>query len=298
MVSAAASHARGLGHGASRRTFDAAIRQRPGRPLRRQRLHVLPADPSQAHGRRAGHAGDVLSFAALVVWWDGEARGRVTTGRWLACGGLLAALALTKGPQPVGFFALGVGGSIGRPSRGGRRCPAWRSVSDSRPRRRSRGQRPSTTRGTSRSCSSTCAFTVLASTSPTTCVSGCGLRAASRSSSCRAHCSFRRPWPPGGGESASVPPRTRSFSRSLSMPASALWRSWSGPVPRPDTPCPSRLRWPSWRDWPSTTCGASADGYSAGAGDCRHPVRVPGGLRDRGALPLSRPVQRSAPVER
>ena len=50
-----------------------------------------------------------LSFAAFVVWWDGEARGRVTAGRWLACGGLLSALAMAKGPQPVGFFALGVG---------------------------------------------------------------------------------------------------------------------------------------------------------------------------------------------
>ena len=50
-----------------------------------------------------------LSFAAFVVWWDGEARGRVTAGRWLACGGLLAVLAMAKGPQPIGFFALGVG---------------------------------------------------------------------------------------------------------------------------------------------------------------------------------------------
>ena len=53
-----------------------------------------------------------LSFAAFVVWWTGEERGRVTTGRWLACGGLLAMLAMAKGPQPVGFFALGVGGYL------------------------------------------------------------------------------------------------------------------------------------------------------------------------------------------
>jgi 4-amino-4-deoxy-L-arabinose transferase-like glycosyltransferase len=50
-----------------------------------------------------------LSFAAFVVWWNGEARARVTAGRWLACGGLLAVMAMAKGPQPVGFFALGVG---------------------------------------------------------------------------------------------------------------------------------------------------------------------------------------------
>jgi 4-amino-4-deoxy-L-arabinose transferase-like glycosyltransferase len=53
-----------------------------------------------------------LSFAAFVVWWDGEARGRVTAWRWLACGGLLTVLAMAKGPQPVGFFALGVGGYL------------------------------------------------------------------------------------------------------------------------------------------------------------------------------------------
>jgi hypothetical protein len=53
-----------------------------------------------------------LSFAAFVVWWDGEARGRVSAGRWLACGGLLAALAMVKGPQPIAFFALGVGGVL------------------------------------------------------------------------------------------------------------------------------------------------------------------------------------------
>ena len=54
----------------------------------------------------------LLSFAALVVWWTGEERGRVSLGRWLACGGLLATLAMAKGPQPVGFFAMGVGGYL------------------------------------------------------------------------------------------------------------------------------------------------------------------------------------------
>ena len=53
-----------------------------------------------------------LSFAAFVVWWNGEERGRVTGWRWLACGGLLTVLAMAKGPQPVGFFALGVGGYL------------------------------------------------------------------------------------------------------------------------------------------------------------------------------------------
>jgi 4-amino-4-deoxy-L-arabinose transferase-like glycosyltransferase len=53
-----------------------------------------------------------LSFAAFAVWWDGETAERVTAGRWLACGGLLTALALIKGPQPIGFFALGAGASL------------------------------------------------------------------------------------------------------------------------------------------------------------------------------------------
>jgi 4-amino-4-deoxy-L-arabinose transferase-like glycosyltransferase len=53
-----------------------------------------------------------LSFAAFLVWWNGEARGRVTAWRWLACGGLLTVLAMAKGPQPVAFFALGVGGYL------------------------------------------------------------------------------------------------------------------------------------------------------------------------------------------
>ena len=53
-----------------------------------------------------------LSFGAFVVWSAGEAQGRVTAARWLACGGLLAAVAVTKGPEPVGFFALGVAGDL------------------------------------------------------------------------------------------------------------------------------------------------------------------------------------------
>ena len=50
-----------------------------------------------------------LSFAAFVTWWDGAERGAVSIARWIGCGLLLAVLAMAKGPQPVGFFALGVG---------------------------------------------------------------------------------------------------------------------------------------------------------------------------------------------
>ena len=53
----------------------------------------------------------VLSFAALVVWWCG-AEARVGLWRWLACGVLLAIAAMAKGPQPIAYFALGVGGFI------------------------------------------------------------------------------------------------------------------------------------------------------------------------------------------
>ena len=51
----------------------------------------------------------VLSFAALVIWWGG-AQTRLSWRRWLACGLLLAAAAMAKGPQPIAYFALGVGG--------------------------------------------------------------------------------------------------------------------------------------------------------------------------------------------
>jgi 4-amino-4-deoxy-L-arabinose transferase-like glycosyltransferase len=51
----------------------------------------------------------LLSFGTFVLWWNGEATGRVTTARWIACGCLLAVLAMAKGPQPAGYFVLGVG---------------------------------------------------------------------------------------------------------------------------------------------------------------------------------------------
>jgi 4-amino-4-deoxy-L-arabinose transferase-like glycosyltransferase len=52
-----------------------------------------------------------LVFSAFVVWgWGAKAR----TGRWraLACGALLATAAMAKGPQPIAYFALGVGGHL------------------------------------------------------------------------------------------------------------------------------------------------------------------------------------------
>lgn len=51
----------------------------------------------------------LLSFAAFVVWWNGEATGGATIVRWIGCGCALAALAMAKGPQPAGYFVIGVG---------------------------------------------------------------------------------------------------------------------------------------------------------------------------------------------
>jgi 4-amino-4-deoxy-L-arabinose transferase-like glycosyltransferase len=53
-----------------------------------------------------------LSFSAFVVWWHGEEGGRTAGWRWLVCGILLTMLAMAKGPQPVAFFALGIGGYL------------------------------------------------------------------------------------------------------------------------------------------------------------------------------------------
>lgn len=50
----------------------------------------------------------LFSFAAFIVWWNGVEAGRVGWERWIGCGLLLAVLAMAKGPQPVGYFALGV----------------------------------------------------------------------------------------------------------------------------------------------------------------------------------------------
>jgi len=50
-----------------------------------------------------------FSFAAFMLWWNGEESGQVGMRRWIGCGLLLVLVAMTKGPQPVAFFGLGVG---------------------------------------------------------------------------------------------------------------------------------------------------------------------------------------------
>lgn len=50
----------------------------------------------------------LFSFAAFILWWNGVETGRIGWRRWIGCGLLLAVLSMAKGPQPVGYFALGV----------------------------------------------------------------------------------------------------------------------------------------------------------------------------------------------
>ena len=51
----------------------------------------------------------VLLFFAFVLWWNGYAKKSIGPGRWLAIGVVLALAGLLKGPQPIAYFALGIG---------------------------------------------------------------------------------------------------------------------------------------------------------------------------------------------
>jgi len=51
----------------------------------------------------------VLLFGGFFLWWKGVCNGNVSISRWLSIGILLAAAGLTKGPQPLAYFTLGVG---------------------------------------------------------------------------------------------------------------------------------------------------------------------------------------------
>ena len=50
-----------------------------------------------------------LLFAAFCTWWHGTIGKSMTPWRWLSIGVLISLAGLTKGPQPVAYFALGVG---------------------------------------------------------------------------------------------------------------------------------------------------------------------------------------------
>jgi 4-amino-4-deoxy-L-arabinose transferase-like glycosyltransferase len=51
----------------------------------------------------------VLLFAGFVLWWIGHSRGGPTAARWLVITIVLSAATLVKGPQPLGYFFIGVG---------------------------------------------------------------------------------------------------------------------------------------------------------------------------------------------
>lgn len=53
-----------------------------------------------------------LLFAAFFVWWRATNENIMTRARWLGVGVLLALAGLTKGPQPLAYFTLGVGAYI------------------------------------------------------------------------------------------------------------------------------------------------------------------------------------------
>ena len=54
----------------------------------------------------------VLMFGGFFLWWRGVTKGRVSISLWICIGVLLALSGLTKGPQPLAFFGLGVGAYI------------------------------------------------------------------------------------------------------------------------------------------------------------------------------------------
>ncbi len=54
----------------------------------------------------------VLLFGAFCMWWRGTRDNGPTPGRWLCIGVLIALAGLTKGPQEVAYFTLGVGAYI------------------------------------------------------------------------------------------------------------------------------------------------------------------------------------------
>ncbi len=51
----------------------------------------------------------VLLFLAFFLWWTGYQQRALGFGRWFAIGVVLAFAGLLKGPQPLAYFALGIG---------------------------------------------------------------------------------------------------------------------------------------------------------------------------------------------
>lgn len=53
-----------------------------------------------------------LLFAGFYVWWQGTTGRGITPWRWLGISILVTLAGLTKGPQPVAYFTLGVGAYV------------------------------------------------------------------------------------------------------------------------------------------------------------------------------------------
>jgi 4-amino-4-deoxy-L-arabinose transferase-like glycosyltransferase len=54
----------------------------------------------------------VLLFGAFFIWWQGTRDKNITPERWICISALIALAGLTKGPQEVAYFTLGVGAYI------------------------------------------------------------------------------------------------------------------------------------------------------------------------------------------
>lgn len=54
----------------------------------------------------------MILFGALVVWWHGFEKEQLGVGRFLVVSLILSLAVLVKGPQPLGYFFLGVGGFL------------------------------------------------------------------------------------------------------------------------------------------------------------------------------------------
>jgi 4-amino-4-deoxy-L-arabinose transferase-like glycosyltransferase len=50
-----------------------------------------------------------LLFTAFCLWWRGHSQSNMTVTSWTAIACLLTLAGLTKGPQPIAYFSLGVG---------------------------------------------------------------------------------------------------------------------------------------------------------------------------------------------
>ncbi len=124
MVSAATSDDFGPAHRFNGARTHPTLRQLAGLVVCRTVFFVRSIAVAETNDREPDTVITLLSFAAFVVWWNGIAAGGVSILRWIVCGLLLAALAMAKGPQPAGFFALGTAAYL-MVERRWRDLPGW-----------------------------------------------------------------------------------------------------------------------------------------------------------------------------